>query len=78
MNEKRRDFLKTTVALTAVRTLGRHTLAAELGAVTAANAAAAAVRFAVLRTWVFQPQFGTSPGGVPGGTIIDHVVSLTR
>ena len=68
----------TTVALTAVRTLGLHTLAAELGAVTAANAVAAVVRFAVLRTWVFQPEFGTSPRDVPGGTIIDHVASLTR
>ncbi len=52
----------TTTALVAVRALGLDALLPELVAVTAANAAAAVVRFAILRTWVFRPQFGTHPG----------------
>ena len=67
----------TTVALAAVRSLGLDALVPELGAVTAANAVAAVVRFAVLRTWVFRPEFGTDQGIHPGGAIIDHALSLT-
>jgi putative flippase GtrA len=49
----------TTVALAAVRAVGLDSLLPELIAVAAANALAAVVRFAILRTWVFRPQFGT-------------------
>jgi len=43
----------------ATRALGLDTLAPELVAVTVANLAAAALRFSILRTWVFRPRFGT-------------------
>ncbi len=49
----------TTAALSATRALGLDALAVELVAVTAANLAAAAIRFSILRTWVFRPRFGT-------------------
>jgi hypothetical protein len=49
----------TTVALAATRALGFSSLAPELCALTAANVAAALIRFGILRTWVFRPQFGT-------------------
>ena len=64
----------TTVALAVTRALGLDALAPELVAVTVANVAAAAFRFAILRTWVFRPRFGTHLGPVtvdasdPGGT----------
>jgi putative flippase GtrA len=54
----------TTVALMVTRTLGLDALAPELVAVTLANVAAAAFRFAILRTWVFRPRFGTHLGPV--------------
>ena len=47
----------TTVALVGTRALGFDALAPELVAVTLANLAAAAFRFALLRTWVFRPLF---------------------
>ena len=49
----------TTAALAATRALGFDALAPELVAVTLANLAAAALRFTILRTWVFRPRFGT-------------------
>ncbi len=49
----------TTGALAATRAVGLTSLLPQLVAVTAANAAAAAIRFGILRTWVFRPQFGT-------------------
>jgi hypothetical protein len=54
----------TTAALAATRALGLDTLAPELLAVTLANLAAAALRFAILRTWIFRPRFGTHLGTV--------------
>jgi hypothetical protein len=53
------SLVLTTLALIVTRVLGMEALAAELLAVTVANAAAAAFRFAILRTWVFRPRFGT-------------------
>jgi putative flippase GtrA len=61
----------TTAALAAVRALGLDALLPELVAVTTANALAAIVRFATLRTWVFRPQFSTSPGLRPGSAPLD-------
>jgi putative flippase GtrA len=52
----------TSLALLVTRALGLATLAPELVAVTVANVAAAAFRFAILRTWVFRPRFGTHLG----------------
>ena len=49
----------TTGALLVTRTLGLDALVPELLAVTGANLAAAAIRFTLLRTWVFRPRFGT-------------------
>lgn len=49
----------TTGALIVTRSLGLDALVPELVAVTGANLAAAAIRFALLRTWVFRPRFGT-------------------
>lgn len=49
----------TTTALVVTRAVGLDSLAPELVAVTAANLAAAAFRFSILRTWVFRPRFGT-------------------
>jgi len=55
----------TTVALAAVRAVGLDALLPELVAVGTANAVAAIARFAILRTWVFRPQFGTLGGHRP-------------
>jgi len=52
----------TTAALAATRALGLDALAPELMAVTLANLVAAAFRFAILRTWIFRPRFGTHLG----------------
>jgi hypothetical protein len=49
----------TTTALLVTRSFGIDALLPELVAVTVANLAAAALRFAILRTWVFRPRFGT-------------------
>jgi putative flippase GtrA len=49
----------TTAALVATRSLGMDSLTPELVAVTLANLTAAALRFGILRTWVFRPRFGT-------------------
>jgi putative flippase GtrA len=48
----------TTGALVATRAVGLTGLVPELVAVTLANLAAAAFRFAILRTLVFRPRFG--------------------
>ncbi len=55
----------TTAALATVRTVGMDALLPELVAVATANAVAAIARFAILRTWVFRPQFSTAPGVRP-------------
>jgi putative flippase GtrA len=49
----------TTGALAVTRAVGLRSLVPELFAVTAGNAAASVIRFAILRNWVFRPQFGT-------------------
>ncbi len=49
----------TTGALAVTRAVGLRSLAPELCAVTAGNAGAALIRFAILRNLVFRPQFGT-------------------
>ncbi len=49
----------TTGALAVTRAAGFTSLVPELCAVTAGNAAAAFIRFGILRTWVFRPEFGT-------------------
>lgn len=66
----------TTGALVAVRSLGGTSLLPELCAVTVANLGAAAIRFAILRTWVFRPEFGTRlpTGGNGQLPTLDHDV----
>ncbi len=59
----------TTGALAATRAVGLTSLVPELCAVTAGNAGAAALRFAILRTWVFRPQFGTHLAAGIGSTV---------
>jgi hypothetical protein len=49
----------TTAALLVTRALGMDDLVPDLAAVTLANIAAAALRFSILRTWVFRPRYGT-------------------
>ncbi len=49
----------TTAALAVTRAVGLTKLLPTLGAVTVANAGAAFVRFGILRSWVFRPEFGT-------------------
>ncbi len=49
----------STGALAAIRAVGLTSLAPELCAVTTANVGAAVIRFAILRSWVFRPAFGT-------------------
>ena len=49
----------TTGALAAIRAIGLRGLGPELAAVTVANVVASVLRFAILRTWVFRPAFGT-------------------
>jgi hypothetical protein len=49
----------TTAALVAVRALGFDSLLPELCAVAVVNTGAAVLRFGILRTWVFRPEFGT-------------------
>ena len=48
----------STAALAATRAVGLTSLAPELCAVTAANIGAAVIRFAILRSWIFRPEFG--------------------
>jgi hypothetical protein len=55
----------TTAALVAVRSSGFDSLLPELCAVAVVNAGAAVLRFGILRTWVFRPEFGTHLGSVP-------------
>ncbi len=55
----------TTAALFVTRVVGLDSLVPELFALTAANLAAAFVRFGILRTWVFRPAFGTNLTPVP-------------
>ena len=53
------SLASTTLALAAVRSLGLESRAAQLAAVTSANTVAAVIRFGILRTWVFRPQYGS-------------------
>ncbi len=55
----------TTGALAVTRAAGFTSLVPELCAVTAGNAAAAFIRFGILRTWVFRPEFGTHLAPAP-------------
>jgi len=64
------SLASTTGALAVTRALGLTSLLPELCAVTAGNVGAAFVRFGILRTWVFRPQFGTglaAGAGSPAG-----------
>jgi putative flippase GtrA len=58
----------TTGALAATRALGLTNLLPTLCAVTVANAGAAVIRFGILRTWVFRPEFGTQLSVLPGAS----------
>jgi glycosyltransferase involved in cell wall biosynthesis len=51
----------TTLALLVAGWLAPGALLPELGALIAANALAATVRFTVLRAWVFRPRLGSAP-----------------
>jgi hypothetical protein len=51
----------TSAALAAAKSLGLDSLRSELAAVTSASALAGLLRFGILRTWVFRPQFGALP-----------------
>jgi putative flippase GtrA len=51
----------TTAALAMTRAAGLTALLPQLFAVTVANIGGAAIRFGILRTWVFRPAFGTLP-----------------
>jgi putative flippase GtrA len=53
------SLASTTVALAAVRSLGLDSRTAQLAAVTSANTVAAVIRFGILRTWVFRPNYGS-------------------
>jgi hypothetical protein len=53
----------STIALAATRAVGLTSLVPELCAVTAANMGAAVIRFAILRSLVFRPEFGTHLSG---------------
>ncbi|MGD0882365.1 MAG: glycosyltransferase [Acidimicrobiales bacterium] len=68
----------TTAALLGARTLGMDSLAPELVAVTLANLAAAALRFGILRTWVFRPRFGArvDPGAPTGDSSTTSPASM--
>ncbi len=59
------SLASTTAALVAVRSLGFDSLLPELGAVAVVNAGAAVLRFGILRTWVFRPEFGTHLASSP-------------
>jgi putative flippase GtrA len=50
----------TTGALAVTRAVGLTSLVPELVAVSVANVGAAVIRFGILRTWVFRPEFGTN------------------
>ena len=63
----------TTLALLVTQVLGIDSLVPELVAVTVANAAAAAFRFVILRTWIFRPRFGTHLGNVNGVDVSNDV-----
>ena len=51
----------TSAALAAAKSLGFDALPSELAAVTSASVLAGLLRFGILRTWVFRPQFGALP-----------------
>jgi glycosyltransferase involved in cell wall biosynthesis len=60
------SLVLTTLGLIAAQAVDSGSLAAALVAVTVANAAAAVLRFAMLRAWVFRPSAPT-PASAPGG-----------
>ena len=49
----------STGSLAATRAVGLRSLGPELCAVVVASLGAAAIRFGILRSWVFRPEFGT-------------------
>jgi hypothetical protein len=55
----------STAAIAVTRAVGLDSLAPELCAVTVANAGAAVIRYAILRSLVFRPEFGTHLASVP-------------
>jgi putative flippase GtrA len=69
----------TTAALAATRAAGLNSLAPELAAVTVANLAASVIRFGILRTWVFRPEFGAHlPAAAHPPTLVAHPGTLTE
>jgi hypothetical protein len=58
----------STGALAATRAAGLRSLTPELCAVTLANLGAAVIRFGILRSWVFRPDFGTHLSSDPTTT----------
>jgi putative flippase GtrA len=63
----------TTGALAMTRAAGLTALLPQLLAVTVANLVGAGIRFGILRTWVFQPAFGTLPAtGADAPAATDH------
>ena len=72
----------TSGALAVTRAVGLTSLLPELVAVSAANVGAAVIRFAILRTWVFRPEFGTNLTPRPSTPIVgahpQQPMELTR
>jgi hypothetical protein len=62
----------TTASLAATQALGQRSRAAQLAGLSAANMVAACLRFGILRTWTFRPEFGTHlSAGPPLGDLPD-------
>jgi putative flippase GtrA len=69
----------TSGALAATRATGLTSLVPELCAVTVAGVGAAVIRFAILRTWVFRPAFGTRlAAGAPSNSYPGEITEATR
>jgi putative flippase GtrA len=72
----------TSGALAVTRAVGLTSLLPELVAVSVANVGAAVIRFAILRTWVFRPEFGTNLSPRPSTPIVvahpQQPMELTR
>jgi putative flippase GtrA len=72
----------TTGALAVTRAVGLTSLLPELVAVSVANAGAAVIRFGILRTWVFRPEFGTNLATPPAAPMVvahpQQPMELTR
>ena len=59
----------TSAALATAKSLGLDTLPSELAAVTSATILATLLRFGILRTWVFRPQFGALANLAASGSL---------